>query len=443
MYDCLVIGGGISGISTLYNVSKYSNNILLLESRPFLGGRARSFVDTISGDEIDNGQHILMNCYDNFLQLLENLGTRRLVITQNRMKVPFLSKNRNSKKGYEVHFLKQQFFSNKLGTLVGLLSYSAFSILEKYSLIVFMLGLKIFPPKSCETVLQYLKRRNVVQKLIDFLFEPITLATLNTSVEKASATLLSTVLQLALLSGGNRSSFVIPKTGLSHLFSKSSILQEYSKTSTTITTIERIEDYFVASDSKNNTYYTKSIVLATTISATKRFLSQLGSEHSLNEVDSPITSVYIWFDSEVLTEIDEPFFGLIGTVSQWIFNKYKIEVPTTSFAKSLVTIVISASDNLSDLTKDEIVLLLYSELSVLFPSIKSSSMLHSVVIKEKKATFLATPSFEAVRLDTSTKVKGVFLAGDWTNTSLPATLEGATLSGIKAANNVVSFLKEI
>lgn len=441
MFDCIIIGGGISGISTFIELHNKKNNVILLESRPFLGGRARSYIDPISNDEIDNGQHILMNCYDSFLDLLEKIGSSNLILSQKKMQVSFVSKDKKNINSFKKHSLHQSFFANNLGTLIGLLQFSAFNLSEKLSLISFMLGLKINKPKAIETVSEYLQRRKVSAKLIEWLFEPITLATLNSPINIASAKLLTTVLTKALLSGGNRSAFVIPSKGLSNIFLNSEALSHHSKTSVTVKSINKVNDSFIVIDSNEEVYHSKSVVLATPLSTSKKLLEQLNIKVNINEANSPITSVYLWFDKEVLTEIEEPFFGLIGTLSQWVFNKYKIEPTTSSFAKSLLSIVISASEETMTLTKEQLVHTIYKELSSLFPSITTSNLLHSVVIKEKKATFLSTPTFELERLRTSISYNGIFLAGDWTNTGLPATLEGASLSGINASNEVQNYLQ--
>lgn len=443
MYDCIIIGGGISGISTLVELQKYTNNVLLLESRPFIGGRVRSYIDPVSKDEIDNGQHILMNCYDNFLSLLSEVNSKKFLNTQKKMKVTFVSKGKNTHTTFEKHTLEQKYFVNNLGVLLGLLQFSAFSLTEKIQLIWFMLGLKTFKPAKNETVLQYLQRRNVSPKLIRWLFEPITLATINTSITTASAILLVTVLEKALLGGGNRSAFVLPTRGLSQLFSQSEILQKYSNTSSTVRRISKNNQFYTIFESDDTLYKAKSIVFATPLSNSKLLVSDLDVSLPNYEEHSPITSVYLWFDSKVLTEIEDGFFGLIGTLSQWVFNKYKIENRTSSFAASLLSIVVSASETTISLTKSEITDIIYSELSELFPSIKSSKVIHSVVIKEKKATFLSTPSFELERLRTSSSNEGVFFAGDWTNTCLPATMEGAALSGVRASKEVLQYLKKL
>jgi len=443
MYDCIIIGGGIAGISTLIQLKRKHCNVLLLESRPFLGGRVRSYVDAISNEEIDNGQHILMNCYEKFLSLLSEINSINLINAQKRMKVSFVSNTKNSLQPFEKHTLEQKYLSNNIGMLIGLLQFSAFTLSEKIQLCRFMFGLKIFKPTDSESVLEYLHRRNINQKLITWLFEPITLATINTSIQKASAQLLVTVLEKALLGGGNKSAFVLPIKGLSHFFSQTELIEKNVKTSTTVKSIQKCGNTFEILDSNGSMYNTSSIVFATPLSITKTLLSNFNIHLPHVEEYSPITSMYLWFDKEVLTEIEDHFFGLIGTVSQWVFNKYKIENRTSNFAKSLLSIVISASEDVVSLTKEEITTMIYSELSELFPSIKSSKVIHSVVIKEKKATFLSTPSFELERLRTSTSKEGIVIAGDWTNTGLPATMEGAALSGVTASKEVLKFLQKI
>jgi len=146
---------------------------------------------------------------------------------------------------------------------------------------------------------------------------------------------------------------------------------------------------------------------------------------------SPIVSINLWFDRPI---IDREFAGLIGTRSQWIFNKDLILSPGRE--SNQIAVIISAARDYVERTRNELVEMAVSELHELLPQSRSATLLHSVIVKEREATLSHTIDSDSLRPGPRTSIPNLILAGDWTDTGLPATIESAVISGDVAAKAV-------
>ncbi|HSE36426.1 MAG TPA: FAD-dependent oxidoreductase, partial [Blastocatellia bacterium] len=153
---------------------------------------------------------------------------------------------------------------------------------------------------------------------------------------------------------------------------------------------------------------------------------------------SPIVSINLWFDRQI---IDREFVGLLGTRCQWLFNKDLIIKPRLTGMPALpgerrsnqVAVIISAARDFVDLTRNELVDMAVDELNELLPSSRGAMLVHSVIVKEREATLSHTVESDSLRLGPRTSISNLILAGDWTDTGLPATIESAVMSGDIAA----------
>ncbi len=165
-------------------------------------------------------------------------------------------------------------------------------------------------------------------------------------------------------------------------------------------------------------------------------------EPALGQIDqikvSPITGVHFWFDRQVMSE---PFVTLLDTTTQWIFNKSVLYGHGNGDAKAkgqYLQLVISASYDLLQKSRQEIVYLCLAEVHHALPGSRNAKLLKSTVIKEAAATFSPEPGVDKLRPSQRTSVQGLYLAGDWTSTGWPATMEGAVRSGYLAAEAVLN-----
>ncbi len=444
-YDCIIIGAGTAGITAAVELSKAKKRVLVLESKSYLGGRARSFEDTATGETIDNGQHILMGCYTSLLYVFKELKTDCLLTRQNALSVNFIDSDGRR------DLLNTSILPGKLGVALGILNLQNISWRSKLRAIQFAVLLQAGRVKTENlTAQKFLEKHRQPVEIIERFWEPIILATLNSTPHQAAASLLVEVLKRAFFGGRTASQILIPSLGLSSLFAPfPDWLENHGGKLMLGTSVHSMEinegiiSRVITSGGEELT--AKTIIAALPPKQLLRILPQELQSHpkfdALHEYQfSPIVSVYLWFDRD-WCDID--FAAMLGTKTQWIFNRRKIAkaepLLRTKFPGH-ISLTVSAGDELVDIHPEQVVLLCVEELKRAFPKATDAQLLSWKVIKEKSATFLATPAMGNRRLPAETFIPNLFLAGDWTDTSLPATLEGAAQSGVKAAKCALSSL---
>ncbi|MBI3259860.1 MAG: FAD-dependent oxidoreductase [Ignavibacteriae bacterium] len=446
-YDCIIIGAGTAGIAAAVELSKAGKRVLILESKNYTGGRARSFEDTVTGEIIDNGQHVLMGCYSSLLSIFKELATDNLLIRQNTLTVNFIDSD--GKKD----ILKTSTLPGKAGVILGILNLKQISLKSKFCALELALRIQIGNVKTENLTTQdFLKKYRQSKEIIERFWEPIILATLNSSSNQASASLFVEVLKRAFFAGKDASQILIPSVGLSELFTPFPewILRHGGKIhlGTSVEALE-IRNGQIAGvlSSKGEKFEAKTIISALPPKQLLRILpKELQSHPKFTPLHvyqfSPIVSIYLWFD---LAWCDIDFAAMLGTTIQWIFNRRKIAPSSNTSVEKFpghISLTVSAGNILVDTHPEEVVKLCLEELKRAFPKASDAKLISWKVIKEKSATFLATPAMELLRLQAQTFIPNLFLAGDWTSTSLPATLEGAAQSGIVAARHAISVLNK-
>jgi predicted NAD/FAD-dependent oxidoreductase len=150
---------------------------------------------------------------------------------------------------------------------------------------------------------------------------------------------------------------------------------------------------------------------------------------------SPIICVHVWLDREVT---QSPFVGFIGTTTQWLFNKRRIFLQHGARHPGYLSFVISGARKLADLPQDDLLMTVMNDLRAMIPAAKRANVIRALVLKEKHATIAPDPTSDAARPPTTTPLPNLFLAGDWIQTGLPATIESAVVSGRAAAAAIMS-----
>ncbi len=427
MKKCVVIGGGIAGLTSAVYLSKSGINVELIESSNKLGGRAYSFKDTATGSIIDNGQHILMGCYEETLKLFRLINAEDNLIYQDRLSIPFLNSN---SKLYKLEATKLFY---PLNLLMGLLNYNVLKFEDKVSVIVFFIKLAFSNKNKLKglTVEEWLFRENQSENLRKSFWEIVCVGALNSSTKKASAELFASILKKMFLHGNEASTLIIPKLGLSETYCKPA--EEFLlKNETSISFSENVLELVIQNNSVKKIITSKReiedfdyLISAVPLPALKKFYTD-NELAKINLENSCIVSIHIWLKENYL---NEKFYGLIDSSVHWIFNH-----------GDHITLVISDANYLVDKEKEEIYKICLEEIKK-YASISEETVKHYKVIKEKRATFIPTPETLTKRPGTKTKITNFFLAGDWTDTRLPATLEGAVISGKKAAGYIIKNLE--
>ncbi len=432
----VIIGGGFAGLDAGVRLSERGYEVLLLERRNHLGGRAYSFIDAKTGDVVDNGQHLFMGCYHHTIAFLEKIGRLDRLKFQDRPRVDFLDAE-----GFTSFDCPP--LPAPLNVLAGLLRMKGIGIGDK--LRAFNVGRAIkgngrLSPGAL-TVDQWLDELGQSARIKKRFWQPMVVATLNQSPDIASARMLKVVLQEAFGGDSKSARIGISRVGLNDLYTDGacdfiktrggdvqtgSQVQRLVIERGVVVAIElkdgqRVEgDYFISAVAPEALFAILPDELRN-----KEFaqLEALGS--------SPIVSINLWFDRPI---IDREFVGLLGTRSQWIFNKDLILSPGKQ--QNQVAVIISAARDFVDWTRNDLVEMAISELHELLPASRAASLLHSVIVKEREATLSHTVESDSLRPGPRTSIPNLILAGDWTDTGLPATIESAVMSGDVAADMI-------
>jgi squalene synthase HpnD len=431
----VMLGAGYAGLAAATELVLRGHDVTLIEARALLGGRAHSFVDTKSGLVLDNGQHILMGCYHETLRLLRQLGVMNRLYSPLRIEVPFASEKGRS--------LMAATAPEPLHLLSALLGYGELTGADKFSAIKLALRLRVGQePTAHETVQVWMQRWGQTPNLIRALWEPLCIAALNEPVATASAQLFATVIRRSFLAGAADSAILLSRVGLSELFAPEvkqllvmcggtlTLQAPVTALSFSGTTLQEIKF------GDGSTLQPEAVVSALPWHVLRGLLpAESKLARACGQIqDAPIVSLHLWLDRPVLKK---PFIGLLDSPVHWVFSHEHIHGPgPTGQAGHVITAVVSGARDLVDKTGPELEELTMRELARFLPEAVGVRVLHRMVYKARSATFAATPDTEPLRPEPTTEWSNFWLAGDWTNTGLPATIEGAILSGVRAAQAV-------
>jgi zeta-carotene desaturase len=440
--EVLIIGGGFAGLTAGVALAGAGRRVRLLEQKPHLGGRARSLIDPSTGAVVDNGQHLFMGCYHAAQRFFAEIGTLERIRFQPRLRLQFLEAA-GQLTSRECPDLPAPWH-----LLAGVLRSGSFTWREKFQ--IFRLGRRSSSLRSALpsaerdrlTVENWLAHLGQSEKLRRDFWELISIATLNEDPRIASALLFERVLRLALFTSPADSRLGFCQVGLSDCYTVAA--KNYIEARGGLVEVGRSVAGLLIKDGVCEGVTLadgETVPAGTALSAVPwlqllRILpaNLLRSEPFFAGITAlrpvPIISLYLWFDRPVV-HLD--FAGMRGTTFQWLFNKSSI----LGSSDNCVSLVLSGAHAHIDRGKEELVTLALRELGELLPPVRAAKVIHSLLIKERFATFSPTWEAEQVRPSTTTPVRGLYLAGDWTATGLPATIEGAVKSGYAAAEAIL------
>jgi squalene synthase HpnD len=430
-----VLGAGYAGLAAAADLILRGHDVTLVEGRALLGGRAHSFVDARSGLVLDNGQHILMGCYHETLGLLRRLGVMDRLYSPPRLEVPFVSARGRS--------VLAATAPDPLHLLSALLGYGELSAADKFSAIKLALRLRLGQqPRATESVEAWMWRWKQTPNLIRALWEPLCIAALNEPVATASAQLFATVIRRSFLAGAADSTILLSRVGLSELFAPEvrrllEMCRGALRLQTPVTGL-RFEGTTLREIKlgDGSSLQPEAVVSALPWHVLRGLLpAESKLARACGQIqDAPIVSLHLWLDRPILRE---PFVGLLDSPVHWVFSRDHIHGPDAAGREGhVITAVVSGARDLVDKTGAELEELTLRELGRFLPEAREVKVLHRVVYKARSATFAATPETEPLRPEATTEWSNFWLAGDWTNTGLPATIEGAIVSGARAARAV-------
>jgi squalene-associated FAD-dependent desaturase len=440
MGEVLIIGGGFAGLAAGVALAGAGRRVRLLEQRPHLGGRARSFVHAPTGSVVDNGQHLLMGCYHATLRFLKEIGTLDRLAMQPRLKMQFLEPPGR------LTTLDCPHLPSPWHLLAGVARSDSFSWREKREILRLGRAVEKGPSEGDGlaqlTVEEWLVRLGQSERLRRGFWDLIAIAALNEDPRRASAAIFARVLRLALFTSAADSRLAVPSRGLSDCYTDAA--RDYITARGGRVEFSRsVAGLVVAEGACRGVRLAdgSTVEAETVISAVPwyEFVPIVPGELLRGEAyftdilslrPAPIISITIWFE-RAITELD--FVGLRGTTIQWLFNRSKI----TGEDGHCYSLVLSGAHEHIMRSKDELLALARRDLAELFPESRAAKVLHSLVIKERFATFSPCVGVDQLRPAAKSPIRGLYLAGDWTATGLPATIEGAVQSGYIAAQQIL------
>lgn len=423
-----VLGGGLAGIAASTALASAGFDVHLYESRNFLGGRATSWpasppIDGEEAEVIDNCQHVLIRCCHNLINLYERLGVAS-----------------------KIHFHKQFYFvepGGRTSTLKrGILpapnhfagSFLRLKFISLSDKIAIARAIRAIPRERRRpdldriSMADWLREKRQPQSAIDRYWNPILISAINEDLDRMAASHGFQVFWLGMISRSNSYEMGIPDIPLRDLYNEAAITA-----SGNVTIHRRAAVSVIESDAGS----IRSICTAEGHATADYYLSALPSERLsrllpqlpvswADFTHSPITGIHLWFDRPV-TQL--PHATLLDRTIQWMFNKSE---------GRYLQLVVSASRVLTETPRQEVINLAVRELAEFFPEVRHATLEKAQVIKEIRATFSAKPGLEDLRPAAATPYRNLFLAGDWTRSGWPATMEGAVRSGYLAAEAVTA-----
>jgi squalene-associated FAD-dependent desaturase len=418
----LILGGGLAGLSAAAALGGAGFEVDLLESRNFLGGRATSWPIGEGADVIDNCQHVLLRCCHNLMDFYARLNVDK-----------------------RIHFYKDFFFIEPGGRVSTLsrgilpppahftgsfLKLKFLTLSDKLGIARAMLALRAERHRTDLdriTMLDWLHEKRQSPRAIERYWRQVLVSAINEELDRMAAAHAFQVFLLGMLA--NRISFEmgVPDIPLRELYTqigwdRIGNVRIHPRSAVTAIDISdaratgaRVSGICSAGESRTADYYISALPFDR--------LSSLGIPVPTFDY-SPITGIHLWFDRPI-TEL--PHATLLDRTIQWLYNKS---------GGRYVQLVVSASRSLSAMPRAEVIALAVRELAEFFPIVNEATLERAEVIKEIRATFSAAPGLESIRPPAETHLSNFFLAGDWTRSGWPATMEGAVRSGYLAAEAV-------
>ncbi|MGI9014258.1 MAG: hydroxysqualene dehydroxylase HpnE [Phycisphaerales bacterium] len=438
----VVIGAGLAGLAAALRLAEEGRAPLLLETRKVVGGRATSFDDVRSGSTIDNCQHVVLSCCTHLLDFYERIGVLEqfdwhdeLFWTAGRGEISAMTPGRLPAPAHFATALKH----------LHVIDNSDRKAIRRAMWKLVRKGSTLRQQWRDRSFAEFLRELEQPKHAIDCFWRPIIISACNIDIDQCDAGYAMQVFQEGFLRHRFGASMGLARVALRELYepairrieaSGGDVIpgvaaQSLSFDGSRITGV-------VTADGVINV---SSVVSAVPFDRLGRLCSDALKKadtrlHYLDEFDtSAILGVHLWYEHEVMAL---PHLVVVDHDVQWLFNK-----GTDSRGWQHVHAVISAADDWMQMSEDEIVHRIRSDVEDVIPKGRGLEPMDQRVIKERRATFACTPGIDAIRPGATPHavgaggVRNLYLAGDWCDTGWPATMEGAVRSGYAAAGAIV------
>ncbi|MBI2685084.1 MAG: FAD-dependent oxidoreductase [Acidobacteria bacterium] len=425
MPDVIVLGGGLAGLAAAAALGSTGASVELFESKPFLGGRATSYALPDS-EVIDNCQHILLRCCVNLLDFYHRLGVDG--------NVKFFSEIPFMEPGGRVSIFRRGILPAPLHFTESFLRLPFLSLLDKIAIgrafLAILLEHKNRKDLDDISMLDWLQEKRQTPNAIERFWRQVLVSAVNEELDRMAASHGFQVFRLGFLATNDSYEMGVPNVPLGDLYGSeawSRIPAVKLRLRSAVEKVEVAESRVSGVISGGERFEAEQYVSAVSFERVANLIPDAGIDTSVFN-HSSITGVHLWFDRPV-TELDNA--TLLDRNIQWFFNKD---------GGRYLQLVISASRSLLEMPRQQVIDLALKELREFLPAARDAQLVKAHVVKEARATFSASPGLHQHRPESKTRLANLWLAGDWTNSGWPATMEGAVRSGYKAAEFTAAAL---
>jgi squalene-associated FAD-dependent desaturase len=428
-----VVGGGLAGLAAACALGSTGFRVTLFERRPYLGGRASSYQHPGTGEVVDNCQHVLFGCCTNLVEFYRRIGVDDKIHWFNQM--TFVEP------GGRATVMNESRLPAPLHTAPAFLRFPFLDVIDKIAIARALAALIPLPLRdNGQSFLTWLQSHGQTEKSIERFWKPILVSALNEEIDRVSLSAAAQVVRESMRSPSARHMGVpqIPLTDLydaarAYIESHGGEVKFRTSAESFRTELSHVQ---LGVGGREETF--DYVVLALPFDGLASILPNTSASQPLRDSlsrfeTSPITGIHLWFDREIS---DLEHAVLLDRTIQWMFHKSKLQKRDNNGHGSYVELVVSSSKTLVEKSKQEIVDLAVGELREFFPAARAANLVKSTVIKEVHATYSPKPGIDLNRPRPETIWPRVFLAGDWTATGWPATMEGAVRSGYLAAQSI-------
>ena len=436
-----VVGGGLAGLAASCALADNGFRVSLFERRPYLGGRASSYLHPATGEVVDNCQHVLLGCCTNLLEFYRRTGIDGQIRWFDRL--TFLEP------GGRASVIGPSSLPAPLHTAPSFLGAACLNLTDKLAIAAAMAKLApLTPHDKGEPFLDWLRRHGQTERAIGRFWRTILVSALNEDIDRISVPYAAQVMRESFLKSADAGKMGIPTAPLTELYDKGgSYVRERGGEVQLRSGVEAFQAgpagvRLRLAEGESDFDF---VILAVAFDGLSRILPETSAADPLRSTlsrfqSSPITGIHLWFDRQI-SELEHAV--LLDRTIQWMFHKSKLlAAPGDNGNRngagkgSYVEVVVSSSTSLVEKSRAEVVELAVNELREFFPAARDAVLLKSTVIKEMHATYSPRPGVDEYRPAPETVWPRVFLAGDWIATGWPATMEGAVRSGYLAAQCV-------
>jgi squalene-associated FAD-dependent desaturase len=432
----VVVGGGLAGITAALRLADAGRQVVLLETRPRLGGAAFSFR---RGElSIDNGQHVFLRCCDSYRWLLRRLGAEDQTVLQRRLDIPVLRGD-----GRSARLSRTPGVPAPAHLSGALLRYSLLSPTDRMRAVRGALALRRLDPRDPQLddirLGDFLRRHGQNAATISALWGIIATATLNLSPDDASLALAAKVFRTGLLDHAAAADVGYSAGPLGEVHSVAA-RRALDAAGVEVLLGHRVESVepgatvVARGRSGARTWDTDTVVLAVpprAALASTPALAQTTVARATGLGAAPIVNVHVVYDRTV-TEL--PFAAAVDSPIQWFFDR---TAASGLRRGQYLAITVSAADDVVDVPSQTLIRRFVAGLSQLLPGAAGAEVTDAFVTRERRATFRQAAGTAVMRPGCRSGLSGVWLAGSWTATGWPDTMESAVLSAITATDDAL------